>query len=194
MKHLLFLSMLLSMALAQNAALQDTRWTLAAYAQGGRFVQVGLEVGATLEFSQDRVGGQTGCNSFGGTYTLKGNTLRLSPLIQTLMACPDEAIHRLERAYLQALGQVQMYSLEGSALRLKNQSGQTLLILAKAQSKALLGEWIVTAIQSGNAIVPVLEGSRPTLTFGSAHVGGSTGCNQFSARYILENFSRLAPS
>jgi heat shock protein HslJ len=83
MKHLLFLSMLLSMALAQNAALQDTRWALAAYAQGERFVQVGLEVGATLEFSQDRVGGQTGCNSFGGSYTLKGNTLRLGPLIQT---------------------------------------------------------------------------------------------------------------
>lgn len=191
MKHLLSLlwALLMGTALAQNNPLLDTRWTLAAYAQGGRMVPVGPEVGATLEFLQNHVGGQTGCNSFGGSYTLEGKTLRFGPLVQTVMACQEEALNRLERAYMQALGQVRGYSLEGSALRLKNQAGQTLLILARARPQAILGEWKVTAIQWGNAVVLVVEGAQPTLSFGSGRVGGSTGCNQFSARYTLEGFS-----
>ncbi|GIW33189.1 META domain-containing protein [Meiothermus sp.] len=189
MKSLVYLMILLGTALAQGASLENTRWTLAAYAQGGRFVQVGPEVGATLEFTQNRVGGQTGCNSFGGNYTLEGDTLRFGPLMQTMMACPDEAINRLERAYLQALGQVQAYSLEGSVLRMKNQAGQTLLILSQARPQAILGEWTVTAIHSGNAIASVAEGSKPTVGFGQARMAGNTGCNQFSARYSLQNFS-----
>ncbi|MCX7783818.1 MAG: META domain-containing protein [Meiothermus sp.] len=191
MKHLLSLlwALLMGTALAQNNPLLDTRWTLAAYAQGGRMVPVSPEVGATLEFTLNRVGGQSGCNSFGGSYTLEGNTLRFGPLVQTLIACREEALNRLERAYLQALGQIQGFSLDGSALRLKNQAGQTLLILARARPQAILGEWKVTAIQRGNAIASVEEGTQPTLTFGSARVGGNTGCNQFSARYTLEGFS-----
>ncbi len=197
MKHLLSLlwALLMGTALAQNNPLLDTRWTLAAYAQGGRMVPVSPEVGATLEFAQNRVGGQSGCNSFGGSYTLEGNTLRFGPLMQTMMACPDEAINRLERAYLQALGQVQGFSLEGSALRLRNQDGQTLLILARARPQAILGEWKVTAIQRGNAIVSVVEGAQPTMNFGSGRVGGNTGCNQFTARYTQEGFSlKIGPA
>lgn len=185
MKSLVYLLILFGTALAQGASLENTRWTLAAYAQSGRFVQVG----ATLEFTQNRVGGQSGCNSFGGNYTLQGGTLRFGPLMQTMMACPDEAINRLERTYLQALGQVQAYSLEGSVLRMKNQAGQTLLILSQARPQTILGEWTVTAIQSGNAITSAVEGSKPTVGFGQSRMAGNTGCNQFSARYSLQNIS-----
>jgi len=177
------------MALAQGTSLEGTRWTLTSYAQGGRFVPVGPEAGVTLEFTQNRIGGQTGCNSFGGNYTQDGNRLQMGSLVQTLMACPDEAQNRLERTYLQALSQVRSFRLKGNALRLNDETGRTLLVFAKARPQAILGEWAVTALNTGNAIASVEPGSRPTLTFGPKNIGGNTGCNQYTARYTMENFS-----
>jgi heat shock protein HslJ len=189
MKKLAYLIILLGVALAQGTSLEDTRWTLASYAQDGRFVTVGPEAGVTLEFAQNRVGGQTGCNSFGGSYTQDGTRLRMGPLVQTLMACPDEAQNRLERTYLLALSQARSFRLEGNALRLDNETGRTLLVFAKARPQAILGEWTITALNSGNAITSVVPGSKPTLTFGFENIGGNTGCNQYTARYTMENFS-----
>ncbi|WP_169311931.1 META domain-containing protein [Deinococcus maricopensis] len=46
----------------------------------------------TLNFEGPQVGGNDGCNAFGGTYRVSGSTLRAAgPLPQTLMACPEPA-------------------------------------------------------------------------------------------------------
>lgn len=45
-----------------------------------------------VSFTADRIEGRAGCNRFGGSYTLKGNTLTPGPLMATRMACPGEAM------------------------------------------------------------------------------------------------------
>ena len=42
---------------------------------------------AVMRFTDARVSGNAGCNSFGGSYTLAGETLTVGPVISTKMAC-----------------------------------------------------------------------------------------------------------
>ena len=44
----------------------------------------------TLEFSERRVAGSDGCNSFGGEAVWNGSQLVVERLVSTLMACPDD--------------------------------------------------------------------------------------------------------
>ena len=56
-----------------------------------------------LEFTDGRLSGRAGCNSFGGGYQLNGNRLTAGPLMSTRMACPgrmadEQTVLRILRA------------------------------------------------------------------------------------------------
>ena len=78
---------------------------------------------ATLRFDADssRVSGFAGCNGFGGSYTINGDSLRFGPLTSTLMACADGM--PLEREYLAALQATRRYELSTTQLKLFGKSG-----------------------------------------------------------------------
>lgn len=91
----------------------------------------------TLRFrAQDRqVVGSGGCNSYGGSYLVVGDTLRITDLSTTLMACvdantfgTDARVMEQESAYLQALGRVESYRLDGDTLILQGDGGQARLV------------------------------------------------------------------
>ncbi len=63
--------------------------------------------GLTIGFEEDRVFGNAGCNSFGGTYELDGSGLKFDALVTTLMACAGEGLMAQESAYLAALSAVE---------------------------------------------------------------------------------------
>ena len=72
----------------------------------------------TLTFSADsnRVSGSSGCNSFGGTFTMAaGNRLSFSPLVMTRRACGDMSV---ESAYTKALESTDSYAVNGDELQL----------------------------------------------------------------------------
>jgi heat shock protein HslJ len=57
----------------------------------------------TLVFGADgTVHGNAGCNTFNGTPTIDGSTIRFGPLATTRMACPEPAMS-VESAYLAGL-------------------------------------------------------------------------------------------
>jgi heat shock protein HslJ len=74
-----------------------------------------------LEASTSRAVGFAGCNRFGASYTLAGDSLRFEPAIATKMACVDG--DELERGFLAALPVVATYEATDSALTLKGPSG-----------------------------------------------------------------------
>ncbi len=78
---------------------------------------------ATLRFDVDtaRVGGFSGCNRFGGTYTINGDSLRFGPLATTRMACA--AGMDLESQLSAALGATRRYELSSTQLKLFGPSG-----------------------------------------------------------------------
>lgn len=70
-----------------------------------------------------RVSGGTGCNTFTGTYTLNGESLRFSPLATTRRACATDAARQQETAYLRLLGQIRRYRVTGSLLTVTLEDG-----------------------------------------------------------------------
>lgn len=69
-----------------------------------------------LKNEDSRLVGNSGCNSFSGTYELAdGNRIRFSQLIATKMACMDM---NTEQQFLQVLSAADNYSLQGDSLSL----------------------------------------------------------------------------
>ena len=79
---------------------------------------------ATLIFEADtsRAGGFAGCNRYGGSYTVAGDSLRFAPLIMTKMACAEGMT--LEQRLAQALDSTRRYELGTTGLTLHSAGGK----------------------------------------------------------------------
>ena len=72
------------------------------------------EAHMVLKVADQRVIGNSGCNSFGGTYELKeGNRIRFSQVVSTQMACPDM---QTEASLFKVLETADNYSLNNDTL------------------------------------------------------------------------------
>jgi heat shock protein HslJ len=73
-------------------------------------------VEATLEFPEaGKVAGSGSCNRFFGTVEISGESIKISPLGSTRMACA-EAVGIQEGKYLKALQDAERFTRDGSAL------------------------------------------------------------------------------
>lgn len=80
----------------------------------------------SLQFSQDgRVSGADGCNRLMGSYNAARETLNLSQLATTRMACMDKTY--VPEKYMQALNQVTHYLVYNKTLKLLDKNGNPLL-------------------------------------------------------------------
>ncbi|WP_049623016.1 META and DUF4377 domain-containing protein [Frateuria defendens] len=68
-----------------------------------------------LDFERDHLAIANGCNTMGGGYRLAGGRLEISALIQTMMACADPALNRLDAAIRQYLHGRPQFNLQGDA-------------------------------------------------------------------------------
>lgn len=65
----------------------------------------------TLRLDGSKVSGNSGCNSYSGTFQrLSDQRLRFSPISQTRLACTSEALNEQERRFTTILPQVVGYS------------------------------------------------------------------------------------
>ncbi|WP_316806955.1 META domain-containing protein [Pedobacter agri] len=84
---------------------------------------------ATLNFGDSlKVSGKSFCNSYGGQGEIVDNKLALKNLFSTKMFCQET--DAAERAYLQAINQVNAAKIEGNQLVLSNGT-QKLLVFKK---------------------------------------------------------------
>ncbi len=85
---------------------------------------------ASITFGPDgTVSGNTGCNSFSGSYTLDGTSLEIdSNVAATMMACGD-ASQQVEQQFLTALSQVASWERSGTTVTLRDPAGSTQLTL-----------------------------------------------------------------
>jgi putative lipoprotein len=95
-----------------QAQLWGTSWRLADLQ--GKPALEGVE--ATLEFPEPgKVAGKGSCNRFFGTANISGDSLTLSKMGATLMACVGPGMEQ-EGRYLKALAAAQRYSTQGDGL------------------------------------------------------------------------------
>lgn len=178
---------------AQTAAqaLEGQNWRLTAYRDAaGAQATPPADAEATLELNGGQLSGRSGCNQFGGSYTLDGGVLAIQPGPATLMACP-EPLMALERDYFAALGNVAGYSLSGAMLELKNAAGETLLSFAPVEPAALTGTtWLLTAYSEGAGLVAASSNAEVTAVFGEdGQLAGSASCNNYTTSYQLDGES-----
>jgi len=71
----------------------------------------------TITFEEGQVSGTASCNHYGGSYEVKGDSIRFEALFSTEMACMEpEGVMEQERAYLEMLGAAERFELADGAL------------------------------------------------------------------------------
>ncbi|PKL61429.1 MAG: META domain-containing protein [Methanomicrobiales archaeon HGW-Methanomicrobiales-2] len=174
--------------------LVGTDWVLDSYATGGDAISSVIAGAAvTVTFGPDgNVGGNAGCNHYGGRYTLDGTTLSVSTLFNTLMYCETPGVMRQESAYLALLGNATSYRVEDDRLVLTDETGTDLLFFVQAEEvppAPLAGtEWTLESSSlNGETVSSVIAGTTVTATFSSeGRVTGNAGCNSYGAGYVLD--------
>ncbi len=108
---------------SEQASLDGSAWILAAINGNDVVIDGGQEL--TLSFEDGRLSGYSGCNQFGGEYSAnrQTDTLEISPLETTLMACLDDDVMAREGEYQSALQAAESYRLDGDVLTIETADG-----------------------------------------------------------------------
>ena len=175
---------------AAPAGLAGTAWDVISINNGNQAV-VTLITGtsATLNFGTgDQVTGTGGCNSFGGPYDSSDGTLKIGPLVNTMMFCDEPAgTSEQEQQYLAALQKAATYEISGSTLTIRDAEGAMLVVANVSTAPTSLSgtSWQVAGVNNGKqAVVGVIDGTELTLDFSAeGQVSGNGGCNTFSGPY-----------
>ncbi|MFN8185489.1 MAG: META domain-containing protein [Gaiellales bacterium] len=102
-----------------EASLPGSSWTLTSL-DGAEPVG---EKAITLAFADDgTLAGTSGCNQYGGGFTVDGDALTVEPLRSTRMACEDDVMAQ-EFAYTTALEAAQSFSIDGDTLEIVSSEG-----------------------------------------------------------------------
>jgi heat shock protein HslJ len=108
--------------------LTGTNWTLDSLYSGDAVSSVLSGTMITAVFDREgRVSGSTGCNHYSGSYTVTENSLAISSLGSTKMACQGEDIMQQESTYLASLNSAAGFTISGNRLKLADERGTTLL-------------------------------------------------------------------
>lgn len=80
----------------------------------------------SLTFSESgEIGGNGGCNSYGGDYAVDGESLSFTNIFSTMMACPGQESPQ-EQTFLAALEATLSFEIVDEELLLKDREGDTL--------------------------------------------------------------------
>jgi heat shock protein HslJ len=192
---LLILGLLASPAAASAVTLEGVTWRLTGLSGQGPEVLAALQRPATARFEAGKVSGFSGCNQFGGEYTVEADRVTLGPLAGTMMACPEPA-SSFESAFRSAFSGALRYAIAAGQLKLTTASGDV-LVFEPEPAPTLEGVgWEVTGFHNGRqAVVSLVAGSRITLSLADGTVSGSAGCNTFRAPYSVQgNAVEIGPA
>jgi len=111
---------------AQSQDLSGSTWDVISYNNGKQAVtSVMTGTSLTASFGTDgTLSGNSGCNSYSGSYKMNGNQITIGPLASTKKFCGDPAgIMDQESQYLAALQSAATSQVEGNTLELRTQDG-----------------------------------------------------------------------
>ena len=116
-----------------TSLLEDKKWFLVSYSEQNNLQDIigGTEITATFDSSNDQLGGSAGCNTYGATYQIRGNTIIISEVYSTEMACqsPDGVMIQ-EQQYLKILAEAESYHLDQTILTIYSSGNQRLVFTA----------------------------------------------------------------
>ncbi len=111
------------------ASLTSHTWTLTQLIVDGHDLPLSDANPITLSLkSQDRsFSGSSGCNAYGGSYSITGNQIHFEDFRGTLKFCDEAGVMEREVAYTQALSRVDSYHIDSATLTLEGDNGAVLM-------------------------------------------------------------------
>ena len=141
----------------------------------------------TLRFAADRtLAGMGSCNSYFGPFTIEGDTtIEIGGLGSTRRACAPQVM-AAEDEYLTALGSASTVDATDRNRLVLEDGATRLAYRALDVADELIGTWDVVNLARGDAIVSVLPGTEPVLTFDEdGTLSADAGCNTMSSGWSL---------
>lgn len=113
---------------AAQRVLAGPDWKLVSLGPAGAETDVVAGTTVTIKFEEDgRVGGSTGCNSYGGTYEVRGEAISFGQLVSTKRACLDQNANEQEHRFVAALEMANRFKLSSNRLTIFSDRGRTVL-------------------------------------------------------------------
>ena len=122
--------LILTACSGENAASVEGTWKLVSYGEPANPTPAAPDIDTSIEFSDGQVTGNVGCNSFGGTYEVDGNTIKFNEVESTLMFCDGPAGDQ-ELGTLAVLRESATYVFAGDTLTITSQDSSTVVVLAR---------------------------------------------------------------
>ena len=132
----------------------------------------------------NEIGGQAGCNYFGGGYSSEDGNMGFSEVTTTMMACLEpEGLMDQESAFFEAMANTTAYYVEDERLELFDMDDETILefvMRPQAGVDSLLENtrWELISLNGADP----LEGTTITLEFSVEEISGTAGCNGYGGR------------
>lgn len=109
-------------------------WNLTAYGPEGSTTPAMPGSEASITFNDDgTLAGNSGCNGFGGEYTVDGDQVTFSGLVSTLIAC-EEPLMSQEGTMYAVLNGTSNYDVEGGTLTITKEGMVLVFAAGEAQS------------------------------------------------------------
>jgi len=145
-------------------------------------------VGITIAFDGAQMGGFSGVNTYGGSYTADADgNLKFGQIQSTLMAGPAPAM-AAEAGYTALLQKCNGFKVKNDTLTLTEDNNDRLVFEAQKAAELPGTSWVVTGYNNGAAAVQsVAPDSTLTIQFAEdGAVEGNAGVNAYSGDYVVE--------
>lgn len=112
--------------------LEDKKWVLESV-KGQNLPKVEIAPFINFDKSKRSAGGNTGCNVFGGNYSVTRDTIAITNIISTMRACIEDKRMNVEREFKNGLENANRFEIVGKKLNLYR--NKTLLLTFRAENK-----------------------------------------------------------
>lgn len=103
-------------------------WRLVSLGPVGAETNIVAGTTVTMKLGEDeRVSGSTGCNSYGGTYQVRGDNITFSRVVSTRRACLDQKANEQEHRFLSILETANRFRLTSNRLAILSDRGRSVL-------------------------------------------------------------------
>lgn len=122
---------ILAACAGKSSASVTGSWKLVSYGSASSQTPAAPNVDTSIEFkSGGPLSGNVGCNSFGGDYEVKGDTITFGPVMSTMMFCEGLAGDQ-EMGTLAVIKESAKFVLDGDTLTITSADGNSVIVLAR---------------------------------------------------------------